>query len=118
MGWNQGFQEMEKQVILAYNANILTPELLDEIMTPYKGTDCDTGGSQNMTSKDGLCVQHIICKTIKPKETKYIEENPVFFDGFEENIEIYKGDKDYLWKANEAADDLFWSIWNGIWEIW
>ena len=71
---------MEQKVIMAYNFGNLTPETLDAIMEPYKGTDCDSGGSNDLTSKDGLRVEHIICRVMKPKETKSVEEHPKFYD--------------------------------------
>ena len=118
MGWNIGFSIMEHTVITLYNKNVLTKELLEEIMEPYKGTDCDSGGSKNLISNDGLCVEHIICKVMKPNETLDIENNPIYWEDFEENKDCYMEKVDFLWKANKRASDLFYSIWSDIWGIW
>lgn len=118
MGWNTGFKIMENTVITLYDANCLTKELLDKIMDPFKGTDCDSGGKEGLLTKDGLCVEHVICRIMKPEETEQVEQNPVFYDDLEENKEIYMENPDWEWVANEAACDLFYSIWKDIWKIW
>lgn len=121
MGWNSGFAEMERAVISAYDNGILTKELLDEIMEPYKGTDCDSGGSNNLVSKDGKCVEHIICLMMKPEETKEIIDNPIWEVPYEEIGVTHYEKKWYpepYWIANEKSYDLFSSIWHGIWGCW
>lgn len=40
MGWDQGYTELENAVITAYDTGDLTPEVLNKIAEPYKGTDC------------------------------------------------------------------------------
>lgn len=99
MGWNSGYKVMEKTVIDIYNSDLLTAELLNIIMKPYKDTDCDSGGSRNLKSKDGLGVEQIICKVMKPNEYK-------------------KLGKDIDWANDDDAYDLFNSIWSGMWKIW
>lgn len=118
MGWNSGFKVMEKTVITAYDENILTSEILDKIMSPYKGTDCDSGGSQNLLSKDDLCVEEIICKIMKPEEYQKAVDNPVWIDDFEENREIYLENNNWKYIANDKLTELFNSIWRDIWKIW
>lgn len=107
MGWNAGYTEMEKTVMLAYDSGTLTVELLDKIMEPYKGTDCDSGGSMNLLSRDGLCVEEIICKIMKPEEYEDVVKHPKYYEGEEP-----------CWNSNERAYDLFDSIWRGMWGIW
>lgn len=118
MGWNEGFRIMENTVVTLYDKNLLTKELLDKIMEPYKGTDCDSGGSENLLASDGLRVEHIICKIMEPEKTQEVENNPKFYDDFEENKELYMESGDGLWVANEKAYDLFNSIWYDKWGIW
>lgn len=107
MGWNKGYEIMEKTVISVYNTGTLTPELLDSLMDPYKGTDCDSGCSHKLKADDGLGVEEIICKTMKPNEYEDVIKNPRYYEN-----------EPHEWNSNERAHDLFYSIWNGIWGIW
>lgn len=107
MGWSKGYETMEAAVVAAYNTGKLTPEQLDKIMEPYKGTDCDSGGSNNLKSTDGLGVEEIICKIMKPQEYEDVIQNPVYYE-----------DEEPSWNSNEKAYDLFSSIWSGIWKMW
>lgn len=108
MGWNAGYTIMEETVIRVYNAGMLTRDLLELLMEPYKGTDCDSGGSKNLKAKDGLGVEEIICKVMEPEKYQDVIENPKPY---------YENEPDE-WSNNERAYDLFWSIWNGHWDIW
>lgn len=118
MGWNSGYTAMEAAVITIYNTGALTAETLNKIMEPYKGTDCDSGGSQNLRANDGLDVREIICKIIKPKEYQEAMRNPKLYEDFEENKELYTEDPRWEFSANEKAMDVFDSIWRDMWEIW
>lgn len=109
MGWNAGYTIMENTVVTLYDSGMLTSDLLNEIMEPYKGTDCDSGGSYDLKAKDGLGVEEIICKTMKPEEYKETVENPKWYEGEEPEMEYH--DK---WRSNEKAYDLFSSIWRDI----
>lgn len=118
MGWNSGFTAMEFNVISVYNTGTLDAAILDVIMEPYKGTDCDSGGSQNLLSKDGLCVEEIICKTMFPEEYQRAVECPVWIDDFEENKEIYLENNNWKYIANDSLTNLFNIIWRDMWRIW
>ena len=83
MGWNSAYEIFEKQVINAYDEGILTDILLDKIVTPYKGTDLDSGGSQGLLSKDGLNIEQIICKIMYPEAYYDAMNNPVYAKGYE-----------------------------------
>ena len=107
MGWNSGYKTMESSIVAVYDAGALTPKLLDKIMEPYKGTDCDSGGSQDLKSEDGLGVEEIICKIMKSDEYKDVIENPDYYE-----------DEEPGWNSNKRAYDLFRSIWSDIWKIW
>lgn len=112
MGWNAGYTIMEAQVIALYDKGVLTAELLDTVMEPYKYTDCDEGGSKNLKTKDGLPVELVICKVMKPDEYQKAIDNPDWKDL------PYQYDKSLdNWANNEKLWDLYWSIWNGMWEI-
>ena len=118
MGWNSGYTAMEAAVIAAYNTGTLTVDVLDQIMAPYKGTDCDSGGSQNLKANDGLGVKEIICKTVKPDEYKEAIKNPRMYDDFEKNKETYMENPNWEFAANEKAQEVFDSIWRDMWGIW
>lgn len=107
MGWNAGYTIMEHTVVTLYDKGLLTAEILDAVMEPYKGKDCDSGGSADLKAKDGLGVEEIICKTMEPEKYKDVIENPKYYEGEKE-----------CWKSNERAYDLFQSIWSGNWGIW
>ena len=113
MGWNSGYAIMENTVVALYDSRVLTIDLLDKIMDPYKGTDCDSGGSNDLMSKDGLGVEEIICKIMKPEEYKEVIENPEWYTGEEPESELHN-----KWGSNKKAYDLFSSIWRDMWGIW
>lgn len=110
MGWNIGYRVMEEQVVELYNSGILTKELLDKVMEPYKETDCDSGGSVNLKTEDGKSVEEVICYIMKPEE--YIEavKNPVYPPDYP----IPQKDK-FMNSDNGYA--LWSSIWSDLWGI-
>jgi hypothetical protein len=63
MGWNTGYTIFEETVVGAYNLGLLSKDLLSVLMEPYRDTDIDSGGSMDLTSKDGLGVKEIVIKT-------------------------------------------------------
>lgn len=107
MGWNQGYAIMEKQIIEFYNSGDLTRDLLEIVMMPYKGTDCDSGGSNYLKANDGKMVEEIICFIMEPEKYKDAVENPEYEPGENE-----------CWGSNNKAYELFRSIWSGKWGIW
>lgn len=113
MGWNQGYAIMEESVIAVYDTGKLTKDILDAMMEPYKGTDCDTGGSRDLRSNTGLHVEEITCKIMEPE--KYLEAltHPEWFQGEEPGTPNHDG-----WHSSKAACDLFRSIWRDRWNIW
>ena len=108
MGWNEGYQIMEHTVVALYNAGVLTAALLDQVMIPYKGTDCDAGGSEDVKAHDGLGVEEIICLVMEPDAYRDVIEHPVYWPASE-----LPG-----WATNERAGDLFESIWRDRWGIY
>lgn len=109
MGWDQGYTELENAVITAYDTGGLTPEVLNKIAEPYKGTDCDYGGSQNLKTKDGLSLEHVICKILYPKEFDEILEE--FKDSDEDDFHEYM-------YANDKAYALYEKVWDKDWGMW
>lgn len=109
MGWNEGFTILEHTVITLYDEGVLTKELLEKIVEPFKETDCDSGGAQYLLSKDGLCVEHIICKVLFPTLTYYAETYPLYENDYE-----LEEDSDN-WLKNERAYNLWEKIWHQHW---
>lgn len=118
MEWNSGYTAMETAIIAVYDTGTLTPEVLDKIMEPYKGTNCDSGGSRDIKTIDGLGVKEVICKVMKPLEYEDAMKNPRMFSDFEEHKDIYMANANWKFTANEKAQDVFDSIWNDMWHIW
>lgn len=63
MGWNEGYTLFEAMVIGAYDLGKLDKGLLTVLMEPYRGTDIDSGGSRDLTSRDGKRVEQIVIET-------------------------------------------------------
>ncbi len=63
MGWNSGYTVFEATVIGAYDLGKLDKDLLAVLMEPYRGTDIDSGGTRDLTSKDGKSVEQIVIET-------------------------------------------------------
>lgn len=61
MGWNQGYEIIEKQVVTLYDLGVLNKEVLNAIIEPFSGTDLDSGGSEGLKSKDGKSFENIVC---------------------------------------------------------
>lgn len=78
MGNNKDFAIMEEQVINLFDSNLLTKEILECVITPFKETDCDSGGSRNLRANDGKSIEEIICYIMSPENFKKIEENFIF----------------------------------------
>lgn len=63
MGWNSGYTAFEATVVGAYDLGKLDKALLAVLMEPYRRTDIDSGGSCDLTSKDGKGVEQIVIET-------------------------------------------------------
>ena len=63
MGWNQGYTIFEATVIGAYDLGKLDKPLLAVLMEPYRDTDIDSGGSQDLCTRDGKGVMQIVIET-------------------------------------------------------
>lgn len=107
MGWNEGYTIMERTVVTLYDAGVLTAPLLDQIMEPYKHTDCDPGGSEDLIAQDGRDVTEIICAIMEPEAYQDVIAHPEYWDDVPPN-----------WKNNERASDLFDRICRDRWGIY
>jgi hypothetical protein len=113
MGWNEGYEILEKQVVQAYNLNTLTPDLLTAIASPFMGKDVDSGGSNNLLSNDGLPFEAIVVKTYKPNEYKDAMDNPIWYNGEEPSTTLHN-----KFTSNRKLSELFDDIWRKDWEMW
>ena len=62
MGWNSGYTIVESTVVALYDLGKLDRDVLDAVMEPYRGTDIDSGGSQDLRAKDGKSFEEIVIK--------------------------------------------------------
>ena len=95
MGWSKGTEMLANQILANYNKNILTEELLNEIVKPFMGHDCDSDILFEETANDGLTVAEIICKTMNP-------------DAYEEFYRMHTDDDIFI-ESNECAN-IFYDI--------
>ncbi len=63
MGWNAGYRIFESTVINIYNQGKLDKEMLSLLMELYRGTDIDSGGSQDLVANDGKMLEQIVIET-------------------------------------------------------
>lgn len=60
MGNNYAYTIFEETIISIYDAGALTKELLTALMEVHRGTDIDSGGSQDLIAKDGKNLEQIV----------------------------------------------------------
>ena len=53
MGWNTGYTIFEATVVGAYDLRKLDKEMLTVLMEPYRDSDIDSGGSEDL-GLDGI----------------------------------------------------------------
>ena len=114
MGWIQGGEIIQQQVIALYDAGILTPQILDIIMSPFEGTDADTAGFySDVVAKDGKSVEEIICMVIEPNKyveaVKHLPTDP-WLNRLTEKLRTFGN--------SEAGYHLFDSIWRERWKVY
>lgn len=63
MGWNSGYKIMEETVVGTYDLGKLDKDILKILLEPYRNSDIDSGGSQDLRSKDGKTVEEIVIET-------------------------------------------------------
>lgn len=64
MGWNSGYTIFESTVVGAYDLGKLDKPLLTVLMEPYRDSDIDSGGSNDLESKDGKDVRQIVIEVM------------------------------------------------------
>jgi hypothetical protein len=104
MGWNEGYEIMEKQVIALYDFDLLNKEVLNALMQPFCNRDIDHGGCYDLRTKDGKSADDVICFIIEP------ERYQKAIDEFIPNPK----EPDY----NEALHDLYYEITRREWNFW
>lgn len=70
MGWNQGYTILEAQVIGLYDLGVLTVDVLNVVLEPFRGTDIDTGGERGLATKDGLSFEEVLVSVAASEETR------------------------------------------------
>lgn len=104
MGWNKGYRIMEQQVVCLYDKGLLNKEVLDTMMEPFKGTDIDHGGSQDLRTNDGKSADDVICFIMEPEK-------------YQEAIESFIPDPEEPdW--NEKLYELYNEITKREWNFW
>ncbi|MBU7006343.1 hypothetical protein [Phosphitispora fastidiosa] len=104
MGWNQGYTIMEQQVVALHDAGILTKEVLNALMEPFRDTDIDHGGCYDLKSKDGKTADEIIVFIMEPEKYQKAVESFI-----PENLND---------PYNKKLDDLWCEITRREWSFW
>jgi hypothetical protein len=106
MGWNEGYRIMESQIIAIYDLGLLKKDLLNALMEPFKGTDIDSGGSEDLRAKDGKDVEEIVCFIMEPEKWK-------------EAVDSWSPDPEYPDDPyNEKLAELWREITRREWKFW
>lgn len=90
MGWNSGYKIFEATVIGAYNLDKLDKALLSVLMEPYRDSDIDSGGCQDLTTKDGKYIEQVVIETwgetmpVEPTVTE--EEDPDAWEDYHDAV--------------------------------
>ena len=66
MGNNFSYTIVEEIIVTMYDANTLTLQNLDIICNVFRGTDIDSGGSQDLETKDGKFFEQVAVELVKP----------------------------------------------------
>lgn len=67
MGNNYAYSIVEEQIVKLYDAGLLTLPVLDILCEPFRGSDIDSGGSQDLESKDGKSMDQICVELVNPE---------------------------------------------------
>lgn len=109
MGWSSAGKIISEQILSLYNDNKLSKEILETMVEPYIGSDCDTDYFYDKAN-DGKDVHEIICETILPNEYIKVSQNLIFeYDEAEE-------DRHFINSSNGL--NLFYKIWRETWKMW
>ncbi len=123
MGWNEGYSIYEEIVIGLYDKNVLTQDVLQIVLNPFRDTDMDHGGSADLKTHDGLNADEVVVKVAKPE----------FWDNWDKrrNDILQKSDcstweqwyEKFTYKTKEYKEesnlsDEFHDTWASITETW
>ena len=103
MGWREGYRIMEQQVVALYDAGVLSRDVLNALMEPFRDSDIDELGSRDLMAKDGKYVDEIVIFVMEPE--KYREAVETFIpdpeDPFNEKLYV-------LWYEITRREWGFW----------
>lgn len=80
-------------------------------MEPFHNKDCDSGGSMDLLTKNGMCMERVICSIMEPEKTKEAIDNPILCEYYEKYKECHENNPDPLYSKNKKLSDIFRSIW-------
>lgn len=90
MGWSTGYTIFESTVVGAYDLGKLDKEMLTVLMKPYQHSDIDSGGSEDLESKDGKKVEQIVIETwglaMPAKPLGKYDDDPGAWDDYEDEV--------------------------------
>jgi hypothetical protein len=66
MGNNAAYSSFEHTIITVYDHGVLTLELLDALAKDYEDMDVDSGGSRDLTTKDGKTLEEVCIGLVDP----------------------------------------------------
>lgn len=101
MGNNAAYTIFEASVISAYDTGKLDKALLTKLMEPYRGSDIDSGGSQDLQSKDGKDLAQIVIET-------WGLEMPLKPDGaYDDNVDAWEDYQDKVYDLMRTVTNHF-----------
>lgn len=90
MGWNTGYTIFEATVVGSYDIGKLDKEMLTVLMEPYRDSDIDSGGSEDLKSKDGKGVEQIVIEAwgleMPTKPPGEYDNDPDAWDAYDEAV--------------------------------
>lgn len=102
MGWNQGWNIMEHQIIGLYDLGVLNREACLVVLKPFHRTDADSGDWEYLKTKDGKMLPQVAVEILFPN-FKVTDVPP----------DEYEGNED--WYDNEAhAEHAYYTKFNEI----
>lgn len=99
MGNNAAYATFEHTIITLYDKGVLDLDLLDILACEYEGMDVDSGGSQDLQSRDGKSLEQVCIELVDPDWKP--ERRPE--------------DEDDEWWESGARYDKFMAIRRGRW---
>lgn len=102
MGWNQGWNIMEHQIIGLYDLDVLSRDACIVVLKPFYRTDADSGDWEYLNTKDGKMLPQVAVEIIFP-------------DFKVTDIPPNEHDKDEAWyDENEHAEYAYYTKFNQL----